>query len=62
MDLKYKYASITGKKISPFAQAITEIFNFSIGKVIFWATLYLLPLRILLFLKMKSITLSEIIC
>jgi hypothetical protein len=35
MDIKHKYASITGKKINPLGRAIREIYDFFIGKVTF---------------------------
>jgi hypothetical protein len=34
-DRKYKHASTTGKKSSPFARAVAEIFSFFPGKLTF---------------------------
>jgi hypothetical protein len=35
MDMECEHAFITGKKMSLFARAVTEIFNFLSGKVTF---------------------------
>jgi hypothetical protein len=39
MDMECEHAFITGKKMSPFARAVTEIFNFFSVRD-FWATLH----------------------
>ncbi len=45
MDIKCEHDFIIGKKISPFARAVTEIFNFFFGEVTFGSSCILIVAR-----------------
>ena len=59
MDIKLVHASITGKKISSFAQAVMEIFNFFLGCVTFGPPCSLIKLIIRFMMKISTDSMSS---